>query len=273
MHISADGHVVIAHDIDTSRVFGEPGIITETNYVGVLDQMLTLAIPKSKMPLFEEVLDWCVKVNEHYNQRGRTIKLMLDIKTDNDPTKLYELLWEKFDRIKGIEYWKEKIIFGLWKSNFYIPEKLNGFNVINITFDILSSLNFYKEIKELDENATINSISVINFILYREEDRSKMIDWAISKNLTLWFWTVNNYLELQQVIQICTLKDGTSILEGIVTDNPVTVIDKTSSPIINWRYNIKCWAKMKMFGLFLFFFRKNYSLRPLFVQLRKFGLI
>ena len=81
LHITSDDEIVIAHDIDTNRVFGEDYVITETAWKGKLDQLLTLREPRSPIPLFDDVLTWVIEVWDN----GGQIKLMLDIKPDNNP--------------------------------------------------------------------------------------------------------------------------------------------------------------------------------------------
>jgi phosphatidylglycerol phospholipase C len=272
--VSADGYVVITHDVDTFRIFGEKHNINETNYFGVLNQLLTLDTPRSKIPLFEDLLNWCVEVNDNLEISDRKIKLMLDIKSNNDPAQLYNLIWKEFELVKGIDYWRDKIIFGIWRSDFYIPEKLNNFKIVNITFDVYAAKKFYDEIKQIDENAKLHAISVINLHLYRKNDSLTMIKWLDDNKIKLWYWTINNYLELQRAKELATLPNGELLLEGIITDDPIGVLDESvSKKVFNWKYNLKWWIKTNIYSVFLFFFRRGYNLKPFFILMKKIGFI
>lgn len=282
LHTSADGFVVITHDVNTRRVFGESFEISKTRYVGVLDQLRTIAKPRSPMPLLEEVFDWCVKVNEKVKPTGREIQLMLDIKIDNDPVFLMQRLWAECRKPRmGIEdadeiakYWKKKIILGLWDSKFYDPAISNYFTIVNITLDIKKAEKFYEEIKRKDANATLHAVSMINMILYRTQDRDEMVHWAGKEGIKLWFWTVNENSDLHQIISICSLSNGKSLLEGIVTDDPVKVIDEKSlTENKGLGYNLKWWLKTNLYALFLYLSRAGYNLGPLFYWLKRIGFI
>lgn len=255
-------------------MFGKKYDITKTDYHGCLDQLLTLEEPSSKIPLFDEVLEWCINVNEELKDSNRQIKLMLDIKTDNDAIQLYDLIWKGFENFNGVDYWKDKVFFGLWKSDFYIPEKLYDFKVINITFDIYAAERFYNELKLIDPEAKLHAVSMINLILYRENDKTKMINWIKDRNIKLWFWTVNDYIELREVIKTTLLKSGESLLEGIVTDDPTGVFHEEETTIVTgWKYSIRRWFKTSIYALFLFGFRRGYRLKMLFVGLKSIGFI
>ncbi|GAV28283.1 hypothetical protein PMKS-001753 [Pichia membranifaciens] len=282
LHTSIDGFVVVTHDVNTLRVFGGEFQISKTKYVGVLDQLRTIAKPRSPMPLLEEVLDWCVKVNEEVKHTGREIKLMLDVKSDNEPTLLMKKLWAECqkDRLKSgdsnemIKYWKKKLILGLWDSKFYDPAVSNNFTIVNITFDILKAQRFYKEIKEKDKDARLHAISMINLILYKAQDKDDMLRWAEEENIKLWFWTVNENADLQNIITICSLPSGNSLLEGIVTDDPIKVLDQsTLVKTPRWRYNLKWWLKSKIYSFFLLLSRGGYNLGPFVNCLKRIGFI
>lgn len=276
LHISADNYIVIAHDVDTLRVFGEDYNIPKTNYIDGLDKLLTLREPRSTMPLFEDVLTWCVNINEKFKDLNvnRKIKLMLDIKTDNDPIQLYDLMWKLFEKVNGIDYWNDKLLFGLWRSDFYIPERFTDFPVIHITFDVNAAIKFYNQMKEVDGNAKLHAVSIINLVLYRKNDSLELIKWLNEKNIKLWFWTINDNLELQQAFKLARLSNGETLLEGVITDDPVKVLDESKSKeITTWKYNLRWWIKTNIYSLFLFLFRRGYNLRPFFVLMKKIGFI
>lgn len=229
------------------------------------------------MPLLEDVFDWCVEINEKLINTEREIKLMLDIKSDNEPSYLMKKIWSECQKKRPnvdskdiAKYWKSKIILGLWNSKFYDPEISNYFTVINITFDVRIAKQFYKEIKEKDPRANLHAVSMINLILYSDKDRKELIEWAITENVKLWFWTVNEYTELCKISNLCSLSNGKSLLEGVVTDDAVRLFDKkVSFASSKWIYNLSCYFKAKVYSIFLFFFRGGYNIRP-FINILKF---
>jgi phosphatidylglycerol phospholipase C len=271
LHISADGYIVIAHDIDTLRVFGEKHIITATNYIGVLDQLLTLREPRSRMPIFEEVLQWAIDVNNRTD--GRVIKLMLDIKADNDPNQLYVLMWKCFEKLNSVDYWKDKIIFGLWRSSFYVHDLLKQFEVINITFDVRIAQKFYSDIKQIHPDARLDAVSITHFMLYRGQDFAELLEWASTNGIKLWYWTVNDNIELKYAVEHTRHPGGVSLLKGIITDDPIKVVAEDANNISITRYNINWWIKKNFFSIFLFFFRRGYNMRPIFLFLAKIGFL
>lgn len=271
LHISADGYIVIAHDIDTLRVFGEEHIITATNYIGVLDQLLTLREPRSRMPIFEEVLQWAIDVNNRTD--GRVIKLMLDIKADNDPNQLYALMWKCFEKLNSVDYWKDKIIFGLWRSSFYVHDLLKQFEVINITFDVRIAQKFYSDIKQIHPDARLDAVSITHFMLYRGQDFAELLEWASTNGIKLWYWTVNDNIELKYAVEHTRHSGGVSLLKGVITDDPIKVVAEDVKNISITRYNINWWIKKNFFSIFLFFFRRGYNMRPIFLFLAKIGFL
>ena len=271
LHISADGYIVIAHDIDTLRVFGEEHIITATNYIGVLDQLLTLREPRSRMPIFEEVLQWAIDVNNRTD--GRVIKLMLDIKADNDPNQLYALMWKCFEKLNSVDFWKDKIIFGLWRSSFYVHDLLKQFEVINITFDVRIAQKFYSDIKQIHPDARLDAVSITHFMLYRGQDFAELLEWASTNGIKLWYWTVNDNIELKYAVEHTRHSGGVSLLKGVITDDPIKVVAEDVKNISITRYNINWWIKKNFFSIFLFFFRRGYNMRPIFLFLAKIGFL
>ncbi|GMM32506.1 phosphatidylglycerol phospholipase [Martiniozyma asiatica (nom. inval.)] len=263
IHITSDDKVIIAHDINTARVFGADYNITKTPWNNVLSKLLTLEEPRSPIPLFDQLLDWCMNVCDG----GTPIKIMLDIKTDNDPKKLYDLIWISFNNRRGVEYWNDKIIWGLWKPHYYLPEYLLGQEVININFDLKSAKEFNESIKI--KNGKLSGISIIGISLSVDNDKKDLIAWCEKENIKLWFWTINKNWELNYAIEECKLKNST-ILEGFVTDDPISLCKYTpitTKDIINW------WFKKHIYKAFLFFFRRGYHLKFIFTILHKVGFI
>lgn len=274
LHMSADGKIVITHDIETKRVFGESHNITTTNYENVLNKLLTIKEPRSKMPLFDEVLIWCIEVNEKQDSCGNeTVKLMLDIKTDNDPEILYKEIFELFNQHNGIDYWKDKVIFGLWRPEFY-NQRFTDFLVVNISFDFYMAKNFLKEIKNKSSKSKLHAVSMVNLILYRKDEFKEFIDWLEANNLKLWMWTINENIELKSILTCCSSWADTSLLEGVITDDPIKLLDVEGSlQQYNWKYRLSIFIKSSIYGLMLRLIRNKYDISYLVIALKKIGFL
>lgn len=235
------------------------------------------------MPLLDDVFAWCIKINndEEIKKNGREIKLMLDIKADNDPVSVMEKLWtecqkerEGITSINPVKYWEDKLILGLWNANYYHVDISKHFPIVNITFDVNIAKKFYNQIREKDSNAKLHAVSIINLILYRESDRNELLKWAKEEDVKLWFWTVNENVELETIIKLCSLSNDESLLEGVVTDDAVKLLEKpVEGTSGGWKYTFKVWFKARIYALFLFLFRRGYNLRPLFIGLKSIGFI
>lgn len=266
LHITSDNEVIIAHDIDTNRVFGEDYIVTETPWKGKLDQLLTLREPRSPIPLFKDVLSWVAEVWDN----GKEVKLMLDIKADNNPQQLYELIWEMFKDNRGVDYWKNKIIWGLWNTSFILSDYLKGWEVINITFDINVAINFNKVCEE--NSVKLHAVSIFSMIMYNNAEASKLLSWAKDNKIKIWFWTLNKHCEVLKAIDFTM---NGELLEGVITDDPPAAMglpDQEGNKL-SFSYNFNWWAKKQIYWLFLFFSRRKYDIRPVFRILQKIGFI
>lgn len=268
LHISSDKKIVIAHDIDTERVFGARYDITKTPYDGVLSELRTLREPHCKMPLFTETLKWFIEEREE----GKEIKLMLDIKTDNDPDELFHLIKNDLESFKSIEYWYDKLIFGLWRPDFYKLEFLKNFDVVHIAFDVNFAKTFVKAIE--NENGKISAVSLFSMVIYTETEKNALIELCETKGLKIWFWTINVKPELDDALKACQLSDGSNLLTGIITDDPISVRGENSkSKNLGIVYNIQWWIRKRCYLLFLFLVRRNYNVFPLFKMLKRVGFI
>lgn len=273
--MSLDGQIVIAHDIETKRVFGESHNITNTDYSTVLSKLLTIREPRSKMPLLEDALKWCIKVNDLNHRTDRhVIKIMLDIKTDNDPEVLYTKIFELFKALNGVDYWKDKIYFGIWRYEFFIAEKLDGFSIINISYDYFVAKQFYQKLTQNHPGVKLHAISMINYIIYRKDECKEFICWLTENNLKLWLWTVNDNIELQKAYEFCSASGDEKLLEGVITDDPIKLINEESSQkSYTLKYRFCQFLKCAFYNLMLKLMRNKYNISYLLVFLKKAGFL
>ncbi|KAG7816800.1 hypothetical protein KL909_003241 [Ogataea angusta] len=268
LHISSDGEVVICHDIDTNRVFGQDYVVTKTPYKGILSELRTLRAPHLPIPTLKQVLEWAVKTNE---SRSEPIKLMLDIKADNDPKRIVDLILENLEAVGGVEYWKDKIIYGLWGAAYY-DERIAQFEVLNISVDVLTSIKVASQIKE--KGGRLDCVSVIvvaNGLAYMVEE---ILDFCEREKVRLWFWTVNSKEDLELALSKYGERkiDGQPLLEGVVTDDPATLLSP-AKPALTFGYQVRLFLKTRVYLFILFLYRRNIGLRPLLTVLRKVGFL
>lgn len=230
--------------------------------------MRTLREPRCKMPLFTETLNWFIEERD----KGKEIKLMLDIKTDSDPDELFQLIKKDLESFKSIEYWYDKLIFGLWRPNFYKLDFLKNFEVIHIAFDVNFAKTFVDEIE--NQKGKISAVSLFSMVIYTETEKNALIELCKTKGLKIWFWTINVKAELDDALKVCQLSNGNNLLAGIITDDPIAVRGEDSkSKNLGIVYNIQWWIKKRCYLLFLFLVRRNYNVFPLFKMLKKVGFI
>ncbi|GME74685.1 unnamed protein product [Ambrosiozyma monospora] len=149
LHISTDKKIFLAHDTNALRVFGKDFELPEQKYDPTIKQLRTLREPHLPVPLFVEMLEWFQKKSEEVaNESKRNLQIMLDIKRDNDPKLLIELLLKDLQSVNpDMKWWKEKLVFGIWEPEFYLPE-LNKyeFDVGIISFDFKKAKYIYDDV-------------------------------------------------------------------------------------------------------------------------------
>lgn len=124
VQIASDGTVVISHDPNTARCFGEKHDIASTPYAGVLDRLLVTERPAYdgtgdeaawrklyKMPTFREVAELFAR-----DERFAQTQLMVDVKLSNDVgviARLVSVLRDVQPDLKG--FWAQRTVFGIWR--------------------------------------------------------------------------------------------------------------------------------------------------------------
>lgn len=162
---------------------------------------------------FVDLCKWCL--NKKLND-GKKIKLMLDIKPIYDPKRMIGKILIALQEVEeNLEIWKELIIFGIWSPNYYF-EFMNGFEIINIAFDLDICINFIKSIKE--QGGKLSGISIVHFVINNEYTKKKLDQLLIDNiDLKVWFWTVNDYNTYLR----CKNSLPINKLSGFITDNPL----------------------------------------------------
>lgn len=265
LHISADDEIAIAHDIDTRRVFGVGYKIPEESYKETLSKLRTVREPHLPMPTFKDVLEWFVKKLE---TTKKPLQLMLDIKQDCDPAKLMELIFANLKEVgPSVEFYHEKLIFGMWDPKYY-NKLMDPFSIINITFDINIAKKVVPAIQK--QGGTVGAISILDLVLYNEKLSNELYNYCQETGIKIWFWTINDRKQANDSVKFCKTKDG-SLLAGMITDDPVTVLADPVEPTLLER--IQGYLKQKCYLVFLYLLHNNYNMGPIFRGLASIGLI
>jgi phosphatidylglycerol phospholipase C len=152
-----------------------------------LKQLTNKQDPTQQMLTLLELLQW-VKDKEG-------IKLMLDIKANNPVMVLSKIHRALLDVRDDLDYWKGKIIFGLWKLNFYEygykSGLLNGFEVINITISPSIASYFLKYSLSLPAEYQLKAISLMTLATMAPEFKELYKDIMEPNEVSLYLWTLN----------------------------------------------------------------------------------
>ncbi|VEU19393.1 DEKNAAC100586 [Brettanomyces naardenensis] len=267
LHISTDKKIVIAHDVDTTRVFGETHLVNEESYDDVLSKLRTLREPHLPMPTFREILIWCREKSE---KTGRNIQLMLDIKKDCEPKLLMELLLNDLKEVgPSIEYWHSKLIFGMWDSSYYYKE-MDPFRIINIALDFEVSKKVVAEVKS--KGGVVSAISIFSMILFNDSMFKEMYKFCDENNLKIWFWTINLKKEANDAVRLCKLPSGKSLLAGLITDDPVAASAKQPEAL-GISYNLSLFFRRHLYVGFLFLVHRKFNLTAVINLFKYLGLL
>ncbi|BEJ13668.1 hypothetical protein CspHIS471_0308420 [Cutaneotrichosporon sp. HIS471] len=114
IHVTADNVLVMFHDPRLERTTNGKGLIHEQPWHGVLDSVHTKKTPHQPIPKFTEVIDVLMEYPR--------VKLNIDCKVENNPTKLFTLIKEALATVPNWETaLAPRIVLGLWHPKFLEP--------------------------------------------------------------------------------------------------------------------------------------------------------
>ncbi|KAF9478389.1 PLC-like phosphodiesterase [Pholiota conissans] len=120
VHVSADGVVVMFHDPVLDRVTDSTGRIKDQNWNGEngLQHVRTKKEPKQAIPTFAQAIELLMRPENLH------VKFNIDVKADNDPTRLFTLLHETISAQPDyLTLLAPRIVLGLWHPRFLTPAK------------------------------------------------------------------------------------------------------------------------------------------------------
>lgn len=123
VHITKDNVICMFHDPSLDRTTDGHGLIQDQNWYGQVEHVRTNQEPVQQIPRFEQLCDLMMRPD------CRHVKANIDIKPENDPERLFQLLGKL---VRNYPNWETdlapRILLGLWHPKFisfavkYVPE-------------------------------------------------------------------------------------------------------------------------------------------------------
>lgn len=211
VQVSRDGVVVVSHDENTKRCFGESHDITTTNYYGVLDQLQMLVEPHEHMPTLTEVASVFMEPD------FANITMMIDIKRTNSVSVVEKIIKSLLAAKNDIQFWADRVTLGIWKTEFLAvcEEHAPQFDLthIGITLGYVDEFLAHKQVK-------IISLLFVSFLALGGKRTLEKIKKA---NKQAYVWTVNdeNLMRWARAIE----------LDGVITDEVARLQEIIDEPI------------------------------------------
>lgn len=253
VHITSDDYILMFHDPELGRTtIGGTGSINDQTYKGNIENLRTSKKPEQKIPTFTETVEWLMKPeNQH-------IEFNIDIKPNNDPTRLFTLMRAI---LVAHPTWETtlapRMILGLWHPKFIgpaltiLPELKRCF--IGIDLSLAQCSTFWN---------ACHSFSIVFMILSTPEGKT-FRERCQKEGKELYAWTLNR--EEQWALA------AEWNLDVVMTDTPIqymaarkTVLE-SNTPLVpkdpwfmwksiyyytfaHWFVRRRVWARLEKFG-------------------------
>ncbi|CCH44417.1 hypothetical protein BN7_3981 [Wickerhamomyces ciferrii] len=219
LHITLDGIIVINHDTTTGRVHDKDLVVSQTN-LSDLKKLTNKQDSSQEFLTFKELTQW-------FTKQRNDIKIMLDIKPFNSKSIFAKILKDLLDIKDDLQFWNSRIIFGLWRLDFYefgyTTGLLENFQIINIAISSEISKQFISYSQSVPKNYKLSAISILDVSSWSSDFKKFKKTVLDANNISLYLWTVNHPDDIKKAIQLG--------VGGIVTDDPVQVIAEIKTAI------------------------------------------
>ncbi|ODQ64229.1 PLC-like phosphodiesterase [Nadsonia fulvescens var. elongata DSM 6958] len=209
LRLSADNILVLSHDVNTTRCFGEKYDIRTTNYLNGLDR-LVYSNTTHKMASFRDLLSL---ISSHgLDGRAEKVKLILDIKPDN-PDKIFAAVVKELQSVNiDLLYWASRISFGVWVPEFVKQCELDAPEFPVVYIGVSRSPHLYKTSLLATSNCVKTFSLHITTLKYMvSKDKNFLINLK-SKGKSVYAWTVNDKYNMKWCVD-----NG---IDGLITDFP-----------------------------------------------------
>lgn len=223
MQLTKDGVLLINHDAMTGRTFNRDVKIQDEKYFGTLDKLRNVSPPFDGMLTFEKLLEWCLS---KWTTGSNKFQIFLDIKVANNQSILDHII-SAFKKLRPLEFWFDKIIFGLWNLEFYEyaiskNQLLANFEIFNISFSPTISRKFIQASERHQQEdpegfkMPISGLSVSHVATWHKHNFYPIYQLIRKHNLKFYTWTVNKEEDLKWVLDLQA--------DGIMTDFPEAAV-------------------------------------------------
>ncbi|KAL5604919.1 hypothetical protein BROUX41_001751 [Berkeleyomyces rouxiae] len=235
VHLSRDGVVVLAHDVNLKRCFGRTEKIHDLDFAE-LAKLRSLRPPHTPVPSLQELLEYLAE------PQNAAIWLILDIKLHDDAVQLFEAISAVLARVPSPDRpWAQRILVGCWKPAYMaLAQKyLPGLPLAHIG---LSPAYAAAEVLPAYPQCSLNlALATVRGMSARELDQ--FADSA------LFLWTVNDEAHMAWAVEHAALA-GQRVggIDAVVTDDPRRfreIVARAAGPP-GWqkRIGILDWVKM-----------------------------
>lgn len=212
VQMTKDGIVVMNHDNTTGRMYNKNLVINDTNWQD-LRKLYCKNVPGEHIPTLVDALKWTM---EH-----SSVKLLIDIKPTNEKIILIKIMSDMLKVYNNLKFWQEKIIFGLWRLDWYEfgieTNVLKDFKFVAISFSSDMSLKFIEYSKELNNpHYKLHGVSLYFISTWTNEFRMKILPYLQEHNLHIYVWTVNHDIDFKYLVSLP--------INGIISDDPIQAI-------------------------------------------------
>ena len=200
IHLSKDNVVVLSHDPDLKRCYGEKDKIIDCSW-SYLSNIRTLKEPHEPMPRLADLLEYLSQPHLSH------LWVLLDIKLDNDAPTVMHLIAQTINSVEPSpdRPWSDRIVLGVWAAK-YLPlctEELPGFPISHIGFSTCYARQFI--------SVPNTSFNMLQKVLFGPIGASFIRD-VKKAGRPIYDWTVNDANLMKWSIQ--------KELDGVITDDP-----------------------------------------------------
>lgn len=226
LHLSKDGVIVLSHDVTLKRCYGEPLKVAECDW-DYLSKLRTLREPKQPLPRLLDLLEYLAQPEQAH------IWLMVDIKTDDNPSEILPRLAALFTSVPSTQPWNERVILCPWDGDWvaaclrYLP----GFALAVIAFSPAYA------------SALLPAVPNLNFSLFNYSfatpSGSRFLPQARQGGRLIFSWTDNKEEWMALSIH--------NEVDGVITNDPkqfLELCDQWSSDEIRESASKHTWKEL-----------------------------
>lgn len=140
LHITKDEIIVLSHDANLKRCFGEDIKIADKTWDEIKD-LRTIQKPHERIPRLADLLQYLAEEGREH------VWVFLDIKLGNDADDIMRLIASTLSSNppQTSAPWNERIILGLWAAKYLSPAQqyLPGFPMMHIAFSATYARQFF----------------------------------------------------------------------------------------------------------------------------------